>query len=149
MVKLRRIEARKIGDLLVEKKVISYEQLQKALKIQKEKGGLLGSLLVEAGYATEEQIAQVITIQYGLPYLPLSNYELDKEMIRLIPEETAKKFCLVAIDKMGDTLTIALANPLNVDAIAEVERITTSKVQTFVSTMTDINNVIKKYYKDV
>ena len=146
-VKFRRIEARKIGDLLVDKGVISYEQLQKTLKIQKERGGLLGTLLVESGYATEEQIAQVITIQYGLPYLPLANYELDADIIRILPEGLSKRFCLVAIDRMGDTLTIAMANPLNTEAITEVEKTTGNKVQIFVSTMTDINGVINKYYK--
>ena len=145
-MQFRRIEIKKIGDLLVEKGIISYGQLQEALKLQKKESGLLGTILVRLGHASEVEIAQVITVQYGLPYLPLSSYELDGEIIKLIPRDIAKKFCLIAVDRMGDTLTIAMANPLDPSAIEEIEKLTGLKIQVFISTMTDIVNAIEKYY---
>ena len=143
----RRAITKTIGQLLLEKGVIKQSQLDEALKIQKEKGGLLGQILAGLGYVTEEQIAQVITLQYGFPYLPLSNYEMDEAMMRLIPENVARQYCLIPIDKIGDTVTIAMADPLNTQAIEDIELVTGSSIQIFVSTATDIKKAIGEYYK--
>ncbi len=138
--------SKQLGELLVERKIIKESELQKALQIQKEKGGLLGNILVLLGFATEEQIAQALTTQYGFPYLPLKNYEIDHEVVKLIPRNVAEQYALIAIDKVGNSLTVAMANPLNLHAIEDVELITNCKVQTFVSTQSDIKETIKKYY---
>lgn len=147
MIPSRRIITKTIGQLLLEKGIIKQTQLDEALKIQKEKGGLLGQILASLGYVTEEQIAQAITIQYGFPYLPLSNYEIDEGAIKLIPENVARQYCLIPIDKIGNTVTIAMADPLNMQAIEDIELITGSSIQIFVSTATDIKKAIDKYYK--
>lgn len=143
----RRAITKTIGQLLLEKGVIKQAQLDEALKIQKEKGGLLGQILAGLGYVTEEQIAQVITLQYGFPYLPLSNYEMDEAMMKLIPENVARQYCLIPIDKIGNTVTIAMADPLNTQAIEDIELVTDSSIQIFVSTATDIKKAIDIYYK--
>lgn len=147
MIPPRRIITKTIGQLLLEKGIIKAAQLDEALKIQKEKGGLLGQVLASLGYVTEEQIAQAITIQYGFPYLPLSNYEMDEGAIKLIPENVVRQYCLIPIDKIGNTVTIAMADPLNMQAIEDIELITGSSIQIFVSTATDIKKAIDKYYK--
>ena len=146
MSPIKRMIAKQLGELLLEKGVINKKQLEKALKIQEEKGGLLGQILVTLGYATEEEIAQAITIQYGFPYLPLSGYEIDTESVKLIPEQVARQYGLIAIDKISNTLTMAMSNPLNIQAIEDVEFLTKCKVQCFVSTLSDVNEAIKKYY---
>lgn len=130
----------------MERGVITRSQLEKALQVQKEKGGLLGQILVVLGFTKEEEIAQALTIQYGFPYLPLKNYELNKEVLKLIPEAVSKQYCLIAVDKIGDTLTVAMSNPLNTKAIDDLEILTKCKVQVFVSTLTDVNNVLEKLY---
>ena len=142
----RRMVSKQLGELLIERKIIKESELQKALQIQKEKGGLIGNILVLLGFATEEQIAQALTTQYGFPYLPLKNYEIDPEIVKLIPRNVADQYALIAIDKVGNSLTVAMANPLNLHAIEDIELITNCKVQTFVSTQTDIKETIKKYY---
>jgi type IV pilus assembly protein PilB len=101
---------------------------------------------VTLGYVTEEEIAQVLTVQYGFPYLPLENYEINPEVIKIISENVARQYNLIMVDRIGDLVTIAMSNPLNAQAIEDVELISKCKVQVFVSTMTDINNAIKKYY---
>ena len=145
MSPIRRIVSKQLGELLIEKGVINNAQLDKALKLQQEKGGLIGQVLVMLGFATEEEIAQALTVQYGFPYLPLEFYQINKEAIKLIPKNVADQYNIIAIDKIGDLLTIAMSNPLNVQAVEDIEMLTKCKVQTFVSTMTDINNAIKKY----
>jgi type IV pilus assembly protein PilB len=142
----KRLISKQLGELLFERKIINESQLQKAIMVQKEKGGLLGSILVLLGYATEEQIAQALTTQFGFPYLPLKNYEVDSTVVKLIPENVAIQYNLVAIDKIGNSLTIAMSDPLNMHAIEDVELITNCKVQVFVSTQTDIKESIKRYY---
>jgi len=146
MPPVKRIVSKQLGELLMERGIITPPQLEKALKIQSEKGGLIGQILVMLGFAKEEEIAQALTVQYGFPYLPLECYEISAEAIKLIPENVAKQYNLIAIDKMGDLLTVAMSNPLNVQAVEDIEMITSCKVQVFVSTMTDINNAVKKYY---
>ena len=146
MSSIKRIVSKQLGELLLERGIINEAQLDKALKIQREKGGLIGQILVMLGFAKEEEIAQALTVQYGFPYLPLECYEINSEAIKLIPENVAKQYNLISIDKIGDLLTIAMSNPLNFQAVEDVELISKCKVQVFVSTMTDINNAIKKYY---
>jgi len=137
---------KQLGELLLERGVINKKQLDHALQVQKEKKGLLGQILVALGYASEEEIAQAITVQYGLPYLPLSGYDIDRESVKLIPGQVARQYGLIAIDKIGDTLTLAMSNPLNLQAIEDVEFLTKCKVQSFVSTLSDVNDAIEKYY---
>lgn len=146
MAQVRRLITKQLGELLLEKGIISKAQLDKALNIQKEKGGLIGQIFVMLGYVKEEEIAQALTVQYGFPYLPLENYEISADMIKLIPENVAKQYNLIAIDKIGNLLTISMSNPLNIQAAEDIEMLSGCKVQVFISTMTDVTNAIKKYY---
>lgn len=146
MAPIKRIVSKQLGEILLERGLINKDQLEKALAVQKEKGGLIGQIFVMLGYVKEEEIAHVLTVQYGFPYLPLENYEINSEAIKLIPLNVAKQYNLIAVDKIGDLLTIAMSNPLNVQAVEDIELLTKCKVQVFVSTMSDVNNAIKKYY---
>jgi type IV pilus assembly protein PilB len=145
---IRRIIKKQLGELLIESGVINQQHLDKALKAQKEKGGLIGEILVDLGFAKEEDIAQALTAQYGFPYLPLSNYEVSPEIINIIAGRVAKQYVLIPIDKIGNNLTIVMSNPLNIQAIEDVELISGCSVQTFVSTSSDIKRAIEKYYKN-
>ena len=137
-----------LGELLVERGVINHEQLNISIEHQKRNPGhLLGEVLVELKFATEKDIAQALTCQYGFPYLPLSSYEIDAEVIRSVPENVCRQFCLVPIDKIGKSLTVAMSNPLNLQALEDVELITGCSVQVFVSTASDIKQSMDKYYK--
>lgn len=142
----QRVVGKKLGELLVERKVIHTDQLEHALRIQQEKGGLLGQILVTLGYATEEAIAQALTAQYGFPYLPLKSYSIDEEYLHMVPENVARQYFLVPVDKIGDTLAVAMADPLNGKAVEDVEMLTRCSVQVFVATMSDVAEAIQKYY---
>jgi type IV pilus assembly protein PilB len=144
----RKIINKQLGELLIEHGVITQQQLDKALALRKEKGGLIGEILVEMGFVKEEDIAQALTAQYGFPYLPLGNYEINTEIIDILPARVTRQYLLVPIDKIGNNLTLAMSNPLNVQAIEDVELISGCSVQAFVSTSTDIKKAIEKYYKD-
>ncbi|MFH1478870.1 MAG: hypothetical protein ABIG92_03740 [Candidatus Omnitrophota bacterium] len=143
----KRLVSKKLGELLIERNVITKKQLEKALEIHEKKGGLTGEILVELGYATEEAIAQALTAQYGFPFLPLDNYEINPEILKILPKNVAVRFCMIPIDKIGNNLTVAMSNPLNTVAIEDVELISGLCVQIFVSTSVDVKKAIEKYYK--
>ncbi len=147
-MKPKKVIDKQLGQLLIERGIIDQSQLEKALAIQQQKGGLIGEILVELGFAKEEDIAYALTAQYGFPYLPLSNYEINPEIINIIPHSVARQYLLMPIDKIGNNLTLAISDPLNVQAIEDVELISGCNVQIFVSTSSDIKEAITKYYKD-
>ncbi|MFH0753328.1 MAG: hypothetical protein V2A70_02035 [Candidatus Omnitrophota bacterium] len=142
-----RVSNKHLGELLVERGVINRQQLEEGLEYQKSNKGLLfGEALIKLGHASEEDIAQAMTCQYGFPYLPLSNYEIDAEVLTSVPVSICEQFCLIPIDKIGKSLTLAMDNPLNVKAVEDVELLSGCTVQAFVSTTSDIRGAIKKHY---
>jgi hypothetical protein len=143
---MKKIVQKQLGELLLDGKLITQQNLEEALGVQKEKGGMIGEILVGLGYTSEESIAQALTAQYGFPYLPLSGYSIDPEMARIVPEKISRQYVLIAVDRVGGVLTVAMTNPLNMTAIAEVEAISHFKVQVFVSTTKDIQTAINRCY---
>jgi type IV pilus assembly protein PilB len=145
---IRRINNKPLGELLLDRGIINQSQLDQGLDLHRAKGGLIGEILVELGFVKEDDIAQALTAQYGFPYLPLGNYDVDMNITSIIPGRVARQYLLVPIDKIGNNLTLAMSNPLNVQAIEDVELLSGCSVQTFVSTSSDIKRAIEKYYKD-
>ena len=140
-------EHKLIGQLLIEKGLLTGEQLDHALRIQKVKGGLIGEILVALGYVKETDIALALTSQYGFPYLPLDSYEIDPEVIKMVPERVARQYLLIPVDKFGNNISIAMSNPLNNEAIEDISLLVNCNVQIFVSTSSDIRKAIDRYYK--
>ncbi len=147
MEHFRKVVNKQLGEILVERGVLSRARLEEVLVFQKEKGILFGEALVQMKLGSEEEVVQALTCQYGFPYLPLANYEIAPEVVATVPRDVCKQYCLVPIDKIGRSLTLTMANPLNVQALEEVEKITSCSVQAFVSTATDINRAINRYYE--
>ncbi|MBI3088401.1 MAG: hypothetical protein HYY91_05930 [Candidatus Omnitrophica bacterium] len=143
----RRIITKRIGDILLERGVITPKQLEGALQRQQERGGLLGQALIDLGHVTEEEVALALTAQYGFPYLPLDNYEIDRDVTQLVPEHVARQYCLIPIDRIGNALTVAMADPSNSQAIEDIEILTNCVIQTFVSTPSHIQKAINRCYK--
>lgn len=147
MRQFKRKIKKKLGELLIERGVISRQQLNKALEVQKKEGGLVGETIVSLDFAKEADIVYTIALQYGFPYLPLKNYDIATEIVGLIPKQVAYQYCLIPINKVKDTLSLAMSNPLNQRAIEDIEYITKCDVQIFVSTSSDIRSVLGKVYK--
>lgn len=138
-----------LGQILVERGMISNTQLHKVLDAQKSGGGLLGDIIVGLGFAKEEDIAYCLSLQYGFTFLPLENYEISAAVARLIPEHFCSYYCLIAVDKIENTFTVAMANPLNAQAIDDLEIMTHCDIEIFVSTPSDIRKCISKvFHKD-
>lgn len=114
---------RQLGDLLRAENLLSAEQLDAALAVQQEKGGFLGKILVEMGYVTQEEVASCLVRQCQIPHLSLLDYDIGPSVAQLVPEEVCKKHNLIPIDKLGKILTVAMVNPLDLDALETVQRV--------------------------
>jgi len=146
-VSLKRKTKKKLGEILVGNNIIAEENLRRALDLQRAEGGLLGEILVKLGYVNERDIVRAITVQYGFPFLPLENYELKKELSKVIPENVARQYGILPIDIFGNILTVAMSNPLNEKAIEDIEMLTKKNVQVFISTIASIREAVDRLYK--
>lgn len=136
-----------LGQVLIQGGKITPEQLEQALEAHKEKGGRLGEAMISLGFVTEEDIVQALAIQHNFPYLPLENYEIDTELKNIIPESLSRQHHVLPVDKMGDILTVVMADPLDEEAIEEIEKAAKCKIEIFVGTYTEINAIIERLYK--
>lgn len=139
---------KKLGDILVENNVISREQLEKALVVQKEERpkSRLGDTLISLGYITEQQLIEVLEFQLSIPHVNLYKYDLDPSIVRIIPEKIALQYQVIPIRKDGDTLAVAMADPLDYYAIDDLRMTTGFQIQPFFSTKEELSKVIDRYY---
>lgn len=145
----KRIRSKRLGELLIDWGIISEMQLDHALNLQDKRSETLfiGDLLIELGLAKEEQIAQAFVHQYQFPFVPIKNYHIELDITKILPYNLLIKFKVVPIDKIGDCLTLAMANPLAIDVIKEIELFTKCKVQPLVAIGSDIMSVIEEHFK--
>ncbi len=136
----------RIGELLVKEKRITPEQLQQALNHQKESGGKLGYNLVKMGLVQDEEITALLSKQYGVPSINLSEFELDAAVIKLIPADTAHKYQIVPLSRAGATLTIAVTDPTNVFAMDDIKFMTGYNVEPVVASEMAVIEAIRRYY---
>lgn len=137
---------KKIGELLIERKIITTEQLEKALEQQAQKGGYISQHLVFMGLATEVDIARCLSVQYNLGYLPLDNYKISPHALETIPLKLIKIFSLLPLDKIGNILAVAMADPLNAGVIELLRQITNCDIEVFISTHSELSRAIDRCF---
>jgi len=137
----------RVGDLMLEKGVITQDQLSQALSHQKEQGNkrLLGEVLVDLGYATEEQVLEALAEGYGVPFAKVSARLADPKVLELLPREFLEKQCVLPMYLVQGKLTVAVHEPSNVFLVEEIERRTGHTVQVVAATAKDIQSTIQSY----
>jgi type IV pilus assembly protein PilB len=138
--------SQRLGDLLVKEKVISQEQLEQALKAQRESNCRLGSALVKLGFLSEEDVTNFLSRQYGVPAINLSYFEIDASVVKLIPYETAKRYQILPLSRVGASLTIAMVDPTNVFAMDDIKFMTGFNIEPVVASETAIMDGVEKAY---
>ncbi len=138
--------ASKIGDILLEKKYITVDQLNEALEYQKKYGGKIGSILVKLNYITEDDIVNVLSEQYGVPAINLDFFEIDPDVIKIIPLETAQKYQIIPLSRVGSTLTIATTDPSNIFVLDDIKFMTGFNIEPVIASEGAIMRAIEKYY---
>ncbi len=136
---------RKLGEILVRDKIIASDDLEDSLREQDDTGESLGQILVKNGLATEWEIAAALGKQLNVPFITLSHYEIDPEVFQSIPEDVIKKYKIVPVDKTGDTLTVALADPSDIYLLDELRILTKCQIIPVISFEMDIMETISRY----
>ena len=140
--------SQRLGDLLVKEKIITPEQLEKALRTQREHGpnSRLGSTLVSLGFVSDEEVTNFLSRQYGVPAINLQYFEIDPSVVKLIPEETAKRYQILPLSRVGASLTIAMVDPTNVFAMDDIKFMTGFNIEPVVASESAIMDAIEKAY---
>jgi type IV pilus assembly protein PilB len=136
----------RLGEILVKDSLISADQLKQALEYQRKNGGRLGTCLVKLGLVSDEDITAVLSRQYGVPSINLKFYEVDPSVIKLVPQETAIRYQIVPLSRVGSTLTIAMTDPTNVFAMDDIKFMTGFNVEPVVASESAISEAINKFY---
>ena len=135
--------SRRLGDLLVAEGLINREQLQRALLAQKGTTEKLGSLLVRLSLVNEDQLVGFLARQYGMPSVTLSQLDIDPDVLKLVPAQMARKYEIVPVERKGNVLTLAMADPTNVFALDDVTFLTNLQVQPSVAPQGAIRKAIE------
>ena len=137
----------RIGNILVKNRMITVEQLETALKRQREKGGNLGGNLIEMGFLSERDLTESLAKQLGVQPVELRFEELNEDTVTIIPAEVSIKFQVVAFEKQGKLLKVAIADPTNTFALDSIKLITGCRVEPYIASESSIRNIIDKVYK--
>jgi type IV pilus assembly protein PilB len=136
----------RLGEILVKEALITQDQLQKALEFQRSNGGKLGSCLTKMGFITDDDITGVLSRQYGVPSINLKFYEIDPTVIKLIPQDTASRYQVIPLSRVGSVLTIAMTDPTNVFAMDDIKFMTGFNVEPVVASESAIGEAIARFY---
>jgi type IV pilus assembly protein PilB len=141
--------AGKLGEILLKENLISPDQLKQALEHQKANGGRLGNTLVKLGFMTDDEVTAVLSHQYGVPSINLNFFEVDPGVTKLIPMDTALKFQVLPLSRVGSSLTLAMADPTNVFAMDDIKFMTGFNIEPVVASETAITEAIRKNYGSI
>ena len=136
----------RLGEILVKESLITQDQLQKALEFQRANGGKLGSCLTKMGFITDDDITGILSRQYGVPSINLKFYEIDPTIIKLIPQDTAQRYQVIPLSRVGSVLTIAMTDPTNVFAMDDIKFMTGFNVEPVVASESAIGDAISRFY---
>jgi type IV pilus assembly protein PilB len=136
----------RLGDRLVAEKLITTDQLQRALAEQKGSADKLGTILVRLGFITEDSLVSFLSKQYAIPAITVAQVDPDPDVLKLVPEQIAKKHGVLPIKRMGNTLTLAMADPTNVFALDDVGFMTGLQIQPVVASEAAIRKAFERLY---
>src|SRR3989338_693147 len=138
----------KIIKVFIDKKLLKKADLEKALNVHREKGGSLSDILVDMGMISRDDLMVALSHELGIPHINLSRYKVDPNVIKLIPKKIAKRYQIVPISKMGNTLVVAMVDPLNVFAFDDIKAITGFNISPIITVDRDIKEAIAQYYEE-
>ena len=136
----------RIGELLVKENLITPLQLKNAVTAQRSSGGRLGHELTKLGYIEENELISFLSKQYSVPSINLSEFEIDQEVLKVLPKEVVTRHQVIPVNRTGSTLIVAMADPSNIYAVDDIKFITGMKIDVVVASEQAIAESIEKYY---
>src|SRR5207248_10732780 len=146
--RIRKIMSQRLGDLLFKEKIMTHDQIDKALKAQRKcvPNSRRSSTLIPLGFVSDEEVTNFLSRQYGVPAINLQYFEIDSSVVKLIPEETAKRYQILPLSRVGASLTIAMVDPTNVFAMDDIKFMTGFNIEPVVASESAIMDAIDKAY---
>ena len=144
---MARPEKVRLGEILVQQKLLTAEQLKLALDEQKRSGRKLGRVFIEQGYVTEEEISEALAKQLQVPYINLKYYNVKAEVVQKLPETQARRFRAIVLEDNPKALKIGMADPTDLAAYDEIARIVKREIEIAVVTETQLLAVVDRIYR--
>jgi type IV pilus assembly protein PilB len=138
----------RLNRLLIESGILDEKQFHTVLEIQRQRGGRLSDIIIEIAQIKKEQLNLILSQGLSLPLIDLKKYKIDPEISKIIPQNLAMYYRIIPISKIADTLTVAMADPLDIFAIDHIQALTGYKINPVISEEKDILDVIKEVYPD-
>jgi MSHA biogenesis protein MshE len=142
-----RPEKVRLGEILIQQKLLSAEQLRAVLDEQKKSGLRLGRVVIDKGYASEEQISQALARQLGIPYINLKQYNIKREITQKLTETQARRFRALVLEDNSRTYRVAMADPTDLSAYDEIVRVLKREIDLAVVTETELLRVVDRTYR--
>lgn len=138
----------RLTEIFVKNKILNEDDINLALRVQKEEGGRLSEILIKLNLIDEKDLVFALSQGLGLPPIALSRFTVDSEVLKLVPKNTAKHYQIIPISKIGNTLTLAMADPLNIFAIDDVKTLTGYEINPIIAQPAEVLEAIEKYYDE-
>ena len=140
------VSRRRLGELLIEAGLLTTDKLKDALEYQKKKGHRLGQALIEMKVITEEEMAFALAMQLKIPFIDLRDHIIENNIVESIPEEVCMKFVCIPVSLKNNILDVAMADPLNLNIMKDLQFITGYNIQPAISTRSQIVDLLQKHY---
>ena len=137
---------KKLGDILVDAGLLSVDQLDRGLEHSRQKHMQVGQALIRLGFVSAEEIMFALSEQLNLPYVSLASYQIDPEAVKLVPEQTAREMRLIPLFKIGNVLTVAMANPMDIFTLDDVAMKTGLEVEPAICSDEELGQALDDYY---
>jgi len=147
MITSQRPKTKKLGELLVEKGLLTEEQCHNALDVQKKTGKRLGQAVIDLGYVKEEDLLQILSRQMAIPHIWIRKGLIDPKIVDVIPGEKARLYKIIPMFRIKDTLIVATSDPQAIFVLDDIEKMTGLNVQPVLTRSIDIEKAITEYYK--
>ncbi|MCC6335460.1 MAG: type IV-A pilus assembly ATPase PilB [Myxococcales bacterium] len=138
----------RLGELLVRENLISVQQLRKAQEEQQKTGTRIGTALIKTGAIEESKLTDFLSKQYGVPAINLKEFDIDQEIIKLVPKDVATKHLVLPVNRAGSSLIVAMCDPSNIYAVDDLKFLTSYNIEPVVASEPAIREAIERYYAE-
>src|SRR3712207_380874 len=138
----------RLGELLVRENLISVQQLRKAQEEQQKTGTRIGTALIKTGAIEESKLTDFLSKQYGVPAINLKDFDIDPEIIKLVPKDVAQKHLVLPVNRAGPSLIVAMCDPSNIYAVDDLKFLTGYNIEPVVASEPSIREAIERYYTE-
>jgi type IV pilus assembly protein PilB len=138
----------RLGELLVRENLISIQQLRKAQEEQQKTGTRIGTALIKTGAIEESKLTDFLSKQYGVPAINLKDFDIDPEIIKLVPKEVAEKHLVIPVNRAGPSLIVAMCDPSNIYAVDDLKFLTGYNIEAVVASEVSIREALERYHAE-